>query len=66
MWNVIEQMAISLVMALLKVVIKNPTSVAKEQAVVAEIAQLATEADAACNGTVWTSTPAPALPATKA
>jgi len=62
-WNAIEEMAVYLVMALLKVIIKNPASVTKEKSVVSQIAQLATEADAAVSGTVWSSTPAPATPA---
>lgn len=59
MWNAIEEMAVMLVMALLKVIIKSPASVTKEKAVVAQIAQLATEADTAVNGTTWSNTPAP-------
>jgi hypothetical protein len=62
MWNAIEEMAVMLVMALLKVIIKNPGSVSKEKAAVAQIAQLATEADTACNGTAWSSTPATPTP----
>jgi hypothetical protein len=64
MWNSIEEMAIYLVCALLKVVIKNPAAVSKEKSVVAQIAQLSTEADTAVNGTVWSNAPAtPAAPA---
>jgi len=63
-WNAIEEMAVYLVMALLKVIIKNPSSVSKEKAVVSQVAQLATEADTAVSGTTWSSTPAPATPPT--
>jgi hypothetical protein len=59
MWNSIEEMAIYLVCALLKVVIKNPAAVSKEKSVISTIAQLATEADTAVNGTAWTTAPAP-------
>ena len=59
MWNAIEEMAMMLVMALLKVIINSPASVAKEKAVVAQLAQLSTEADTAVNGTTWTSAAAP-------
>lgn len=62
MWNSIEEMAIYLVCALLKVIIKNPTAVTKEKTIISDIAQLSTQADTAVSGTVWTS--APATPAT--
>ena len=65
MWNSIEEMAVYLVMALLKVIIKNPSSVAKEKTIVSDIAQLATEADTAVSGTVWTSAPATPAPVTQ-
>jgi len=64
-WNAIEEMAVFLVMALLKVIIKNPSSVTKEKAIVSQIAQLATQADSAVSGTAWSSTPAPAIPPTQ-
>jgi hypothetical protein len=51
-------MAVYLVIALLKVIIKNPASAQKEKTAVAQIALLSTEADTACNGTAWTSQPA--------
>jgi len=56
-WNAIEEMAVYLVMVLLKVIIKNPASVTKEKTVISQIAQLATEADTAVSGTTWTSAP---------
>ena len=55
MWNAIEEMAVMLTLALLKVIIHKPGSVQKEHAAVAQLAQLATQADTAVNGTTWTS-----------
>ncbi len=66
MWNAIEEMAVSLTIALLRVIIKSPSAVTKEGSIVAQIAQLSTEADMAVNGNVWTMTPAtPAAAAAK-
>lgn len=65
MWNSIEEMAVYLVMALLKVIIKSPASVAKEKTIISDIAQLATQADTAVSGTVWSSTPATPTPVTQ-
>jgi hypothetical protein len=53
MLNVILQMAVSMAVTVLRQVIKNPSSVKEEGAIVSELAQLATQADTAVNGTVW-------------
>ena len=58
--NWYEELALTVVLSLLRAVIKNPNSQKVEGAVVAEIAEVATQADTAVNGTVWTSTPAKA------
>jgi hypothetical protein len=57
-WGIIETMAVTIAMTILKMVIKNPSKVKTEQHIVAQIALLATQADTACNGTVWQSTSA--------
>lgn len=59
MWNIIEQMAVALALTALKLAIKNPASIAKEGAVIAQMAQLSTQADTMANGTQWTSAPGP-------
>lgn len=48
------QIAMSLVTAVLQGIIKNPTSVASEKNIIHEVALLATQADTAVGGTVWT------------
>ena len=63
MWNAIEEMAVSLTIALLRVIIKSPEAVTKEGSIVAQIAQLSTEADMAVNGNVWSMTPSTPAPA---
>lgn len=55
--NWYEELALTVVLGLLRAVIKNPNSQKVEGTVIAEIAQLSTEADTVINGTVWTSTP---------
>lgn len=65
MFNVIEAMAVYLVMALLKLVIKNPGAVKTEHTVISDIATVATQADTAVNGTVWSSTPGTPAPVTQ-
>jgi hypothetical protein len=62
MWSTIEQMFVMIAITVLKGTIKNPGAVKSEGTIVAALAQAATEADLAINGTVWTSasgTPAP-------
>ena len=59
-WNFITTIAIQLVITVLKVVIHNPAVSSEEAAVIAEIAQVATQADMISNGSVWTYTPPPA------
>jgi hypothetical protein len=55
------QMLISLtlpfVLALLKLLIKDPTVAAAEASAISELAQYATQADTIVNNVVWTSTP---------
>lgn len=58
-WGALEMVMVQLVIGLLKTVIKNPKSVKAEGSIISQIAQAATEADAAVNGTVWSSTAAP-------
>ena len=60
MWSTLENFFVVMALTILKETIKNPKSVAKEVAIIANFAQVATEADTTVNGTVWTSTPAPA------
>jgi hypothetical protein len=55
---VLLQMALSMLTVVLKEVIKNPSSMKTEGTIIADAALLATEADTAVNGTVWTSTSA--------
>jgi hypothetical protein len=62
MWSTLEQMFIAIAITVLKATIKNPASVKKEGAIIAALAQAATEADMAVNGTVWTSTPGTPAP----
>lgn len=57
MWSTLENLFVGIAITVLKSAIKNPASVKKEAAVIAAIAQAATEADMAVSGTVWTSTP---------
>lgn len=57
MWSTLESMFVMIAITVLKSTIKNPASVKKEGAIIAAIAAAATEADAAVNGTVWSSTP---------
>lgn len=59
---VLLQMALSMLTVVLKEVIKNPKSMKTEGAIVSDAAQLATEADTAINGTVWTSAPGTPAP----
>lgn len=56
MITVILRMAVAMATTILKEVIKNPASVKTEGTIIADLALLATEADTAVNGTVWTST----------
>lgn len=63
MWTVFEQLIVQVAITVLRLAIKNPKAVAEEGKIIANIAQAATEADASVNGTVWSSTPAPAAPA---
>lgn len=58
-WGALEMVMVQLVIGLLKTVTKNPKSVKAEGSIVSQIAQAATEADTAANGTVWSSTAAP-------
>lgn len=60
MWSVIEQLMVTMAITILKSTVKNPTAVKEEGAVIAAVAQAATQADTAVNGTVWTSTAAAA------
>jgi hypothetical protein len=53
----IVELAVTVILSVLRAVIKNPGSQKIEGTVIAEIAQAATAADAVVNGTVWTSTP---------
>ena len=57
MWSILEQMAVAMALTALKLAIKNPGSIAKEGAIISQIAQAATEADTMASGTTWTSTP---------
>jgi len=50
----VEQLLVNAAIAILARVIKNPASVASEKAIVAHVAQVATDADNAVNGTGWT------------
>lgn len=59
---VLLQMALSMLTVVLKEVIKNPKSMKTEGVIVSDAAQLATEADTAINGTVWTSAPGTPAP----
>jgi hypothetical protein len=54
-WSFIESFAVQLVLTILKLVVKSPASVKTEASVIKQLAQLATEADTAVNGTAWTS-----------
>jgi len=63
MFSAIESMFVMLAITILRATIKNPQSVAKEGAVISNLAMVATEADTSVNGTVWTSTPAPTVAA---
>jgi len=60
MWNSIEHFLVMMAVNILQHAIKNPKSAAVEGHVIADIAQVATEADMQVNGTIWTSTSAPA------
>lgn len=60
--DIIISLILSLLTSILKVVIKDPKSVAVEGKVVAEIAQYATQADTLVNGSTWSYTPPPAAP----
>lgn len=59
MWSTLEQLFVAVAITVLKSAIKNPASVKTEGAIISAVAQAATEADTAVNGTAWTSTPAP-------
>jgi hypothetical protein len=63
--DIIISLILSLLTSILKVVIKDPKSVAVEGKVVAEIAQYATQADTLVNGSTWSYTP-PSTPVTTA
>jgi hypothetical protein len=59
-FTILEQLAVSLIVSTLQMVIKNPASVKEEGSVLHQIATLATQADAQVNeGTAWTFTAAP-------
>lgn len=60
MWNVFEMLAVQMALTVLKLVIKSPKGTAEEAAVVAQVAQLATQADTAVNGASWSYTQPPA------
>lgn len=62
----IESFFVSMALTILKGTIKNPASVAKEGAIISNLAQVATEADTAINGTIWTSQTVAAAPAAAA
>jgi len=62
-WSVVEQMGLYLVITLLKGVIKSPSATKEEGSIIAQVAQLSTQADTAVNGTGWSSSPAPAAAA---
>jgi hypothetical protein len=53
MFDTIETLVINSVIAILSRLIKNPASTAKEKTIIAHIAQVATDADTATNGTIW-------------
>lgn len=61
MWSALESFFVMMAITVLKASIKNPASVKKEGAIIAGIAAVATEADTAVNGTVWTNGPGPKL-----
>jgi hypothetical protein len=63
MWSTLESMFVLMAITVLKSVIKNPKSVAKEASTVLAIAQAATEADMAVSGSVWTYAAPPTVPA---
>ena len=63
MWTAVEYMLVSLVVEVLQAVIKNPVALAKEKAIVSQLATLSTEADTLASGTVWSSTPGTPPPA---
>lgn len=60
MWSTLEQLFVAMAITVLKAAVKNPSAVKTEGTIIAAVAQAATEADEAVNGTVWTSTPASA------
>ena len=55
-WSLIEQFAVQMALTLLKLVIKSPAANKTEGAVISQIAQLATQADTAVNGSGWSYT----------
>lgn len=57
MTEIIFQMAMSMAVTVFRAVIKNPASVAKEGAVIAEVALLSTQADQQVNNNVWSLAP---------
>lgn len=65
MWTMFEQLIVQVAITALRLAIKNPKAVAEEGEIIKDIAAAATEADTVVNGTVWTSSPAPATPVTQ-
>lgn len=57
MWQEIIDFFIPVLIAILKATIKNPQSKRIEGTVIAELAQVATGADAAVNGNAWSFMP---------
>jgi len=65
MWSTLESLFVSFAITALKLAIKSPSGIKAEGAVIAQLAQLSTEADMLANGNIWTETPA-AAPSVKA
>lgn len=56
MWSTLEQMFVMMAITILKSAVKSPAAVKKEGSIISALAQAATEADTAVNGTIWAPT----------
>jgi hypothetical protein len=56
MWSTLEHLFVTAAINTLNQSIKSPESIKKEGAIIAQIAQVATEADEMANGATWSYT----------
>lgn len=67
MWTVLQSLIVQAALAVLQAVLaKHPNATAEEKKVIADVAQVATQADTAVNGASWSYTAPPAAPAAAA